>query len=225
MGFKIFVVEDNHEIVNLLRKSLSSWGFLIEACHDFNHVKTEVDQFAPHLILMDINLPYHNGFFWTQAIRKDSVVPIIFLSSRDDNTDQILAMNFGGDDYVTKPFNIELLIVKINALLRREYTFLSDRSVLKFQDFSLDIIDDQLRTGTHSVTLTRNETKLLHLLFSHQYQVVSREDIMSNLWDNDIFIDRNTLSVTLARLRQKTATIGFAKFLVTVKGKGLSLND
>ena len=153
------------------------------------------------------------------------MVPIIFLSSRDDNTDQILAMNFGGDDYVTKPFNIELLIVKINALLRREYTFVSDRSVLKFQDFSLDIIDDQLRTGTHSVTLTRNETKLLHLLFSHQYQVVSREDIMSNLWDNDIFIDRNTLSVTLARLRQKTATIGFAKFLVTVKGKGLSLND
>ena len=118
-----------------------------------------------------------------------------------------------------------MLIVKINALLRREYTFVSDRSVLKFQDFSLDIIDDQLRTETHSVTLTRNETKLLHLLFSHQYQVVSREDIMSNLWDNDIFIDRNTLSVTLARLRQKTDSIGFAKFLVTVKGKGLSLND
>ncbi|MFT9136054.1 MAG: response regulator, partial [Leuconostoc mesenteroides] len=122
MKYKIFIVEDNQEIVSLLKKGLISWGLNAVSCKDFNQVEEEITMHSPHLVLMDINLPYYNGFFWTQKIRQNSMIPIIFLSSRDEESDMILAMNFGADDYITKPFNIDLLIVKINALLRREYS-------------------------------------------------------------------------------------------------------
>lgn len=180
---------------------------------------------SPHLVLMDINLPYYNGFFWTQKIRQNSMIPIIFLSSRDEESDMILAMNFGADDYITKPFNIDLLIVKINALLRREYSFSVEKKHSQFQGYTLNIIDNQLIYDSREVVLSKNETKLLYLLFTHPNQLVTREDIMATLWDNEMFVDKNTLAVTLTRLRNKVTEIGFSKYLQTVKGKGIKLSD
>ncbi|KAA8370896.1 response regulator transcription factor [Leuconostoc carnosum] len=225
MNFKIFIVEDNKEIVSLLKKALFSWGFSVESCSDFNHVKNEINDYSPHLVLMDINLPYYNGFFWTQKIRQTSQIPIIFLSSRAEDSDMIMAMNFGADDYITKPFNIELLIVKINALLRREYSFTADRNIISFQRFTLNVVADELISDDQLVVLSKNETKLLHLLFLQPNKLVNKEEIMASLWDNETFIDRNTLAVTLTRLRKKTTEIGLAPHLITVKGRGIKLND
>lgn len=225
MKYKIFIVEDNQEIVSLLKKGLISWGLSAVSCKDFNQVEEEITMHSPHLVLMDINLPYYNGFFWTQKIRQNSMIPIIFLSSRDEESDMILAMNFGADDYITKPFNIDLLIVKINALLRREYSFCVEKKHSQFQGYTLNIIDNQLIYDSREVVLSKNETKLLYLLFTHPNQLVTREDIMATLWDNEMFVDKNTLAVTLTRLRNKVTEIGFSKYLQTVKGKGIKLSD
>lgn len=225
MNYKVFVVEDNQEIVQLLRKALSGWGMDSNSCKDFNCVEQEIKEYSPHLVLMDINLPYYNGFFWTQKIRQDSMVPIIFLSSRDEDSDMIMAMNFGADDYITKPFNIDLLVVKINALLRREYSFGVEKNSISFQGYTLNIVDSQLTYKDQEVELSKNEKKLLHILFSHPNQLVTKEDIMVSLWDNEMFIDRNTLSVTVTRLRQKVNVIGFSNYLKTIKGKGMMLDD
>ncbi|TYC47123.1 response regulator transcription factor [Leuconostoc litchii] len=224
MKYKIFIVEDNQEIVNLLMKGLTGWGLIADKCNKLNCVNQEIENYSPHLIIMDINLPYYNGFYWTQKIRQKSSVPIIFLSSRNEETDMIMAMNFGADDYITKPFNIDLLIVKINALLRREYSFGSEKTVLSFQNYKLSVVDDLILYENQQIILSKNEMKLLYLLFQHPGQVVNKEDIMAALWDDEIFVDRNTLSVTLARLRNKLTDIGFAQYLQTVKGKGIMLN-
>lgn len=225
MKYKVFIVEDNQEIVELLSKALAGWGLNSDSCKNFNSVEAEIEAYSPHLVLMDINLPYYNGFFWTQKIRQNSMIPIIFLSSRDEDSDMIMAMNFGADDYITKPFNIDLLIVKINALLRREYSFGVEKNTSSFQGYTLNIIYSQLTHGNQEVNLSKNETKLLHLLFNHPKELVMKEDIMASLWDNEMFIDRNTLSVTVTRLRQKVTDIKFSKYLKTVKGKGMMLDD
>ncbi|MDF7627119.1 response regulator transcription factor [Lactobacillaceae bacterium L1_55_11] len=225
MAYKIFIVEDNPEIVALLQKGLSSWGMAAASCHDFNQVSEEVAAYDPDLILMDVNLPFHNGFFWTQQIRSRDNTPIIFLSSRDEDSDQIMAMNFGADDYITKPFNLDLLAAKIQALLRRQHQSAGSSQRLHFAGYQLDILDNTLANDGASITLSKNETKLLHHLFSHPQQLVAREDIIADLWEDGEFIDRNTLSVTLARLRTKSAPLGFDRHLQTVKGKGLMLRD
>ncbi|CAK8054368.1 response regulator transcription factor [Eupransor demetentiae] len=225
MDYKLFIVEDNQELVALIKKGLASWGFSAESCQNFNQVDKEIAAAKPQLILMDVNLPFFNGFYWTQKIRQTSQVPIIFLSSRSEDSDQIMAMNFGADDYITKPFNMDLLIVKIKALLRREYDFSEDSGQTSFLNYTLNLVDNQLWDGANKVALTKNETKLLHLLFSHPRQTVSKEEIMTDLWEDELFIDRNTLSVTLARLRSKVGEIGLAGHIKTIKGKGVLLDD
>ncbi|MBS9338668.1 response regulator transcription factor [Fructobacillus sp. M2-14] len=227
MTERIFIVEDNQEIVDLLKKGLIGWGFDVASCQDFHDVVLEVTDFAPSLVLMDVNLPFFNGFYWTQEIRKKSLMPIIFLSSRDADTDQIMAMNLGADDYITKPFNLDLLIVKIKALLRRtaDSGHGAPTSKLMYKDFALNILENQLEKGEEAVALSKNETKLLYPLFENAGEVVARETIMEDLWDDELFVDRNTLSVMVNRIRTKTKDIDFGPHLETVKGKGLKLDD
>lgn len=227
MTDRIFIVEDNQEIVDLLKKGLTGWGFEVSSCQDFHEVVEEVTDFAPSLVLMDVNLPFFNGFYWTQEIRKQSLMPIIFLSSRDADIDQIMAMNLGADDYITKPFNLDLLIVKIKALLRRtaDSSQVSPTSKLSYKDFALNILENQLEKDGVIVSLSKNETKLLYPLFENAGEVVSRESIMEDLWDDELFVDRNTLSVMVNRIRKKTEEIEFGPHLQTVKGKGLKLDD
>lgn len=226
MTAHIFIVEDNQEIVDLLEKGLAGWGFTVSACQDFHAVDQEVLTAKPNLVLMDVNLPFFNGFYWTQAIRKQSQLPIIFLSSRAEDADQIMAMNLGADDYMTKPFNLDLLIVKIQALLRRTESAVESTStaVKDFAGFELNILDNSLSKDGQVVSLSKNETKLLYPLFEKAGQVVSKEEIMEALWDDELFIDRNTLSVMVNRIRTKTKKIGFDTVLQTVKGKGLTLH-
>ncbi|MBS9335184.1 response regulator transcription factor [Fructobacillus sp. M1-13] len=226
MDKRLFIVEDNQEIVDLLEKGLTGWGFSTASCQDFHQVATEVAAFAPDLVLMDVNLPFFNGFYWTQAIRKSSDLPIIFLSSRTEDADQIMAMNLGADDYMTKPFNLDLLIVKIQALLKRtEAQGGINSATLSFAGFALNILDNSLAFGKEQVSLSKNETKLLFPLFENAGQVVSKEELMSELWDDDLFVDRNTLSVMVNRIRTKTKSIAFDQHLQTIKGEGLVLHD
>lgn len=226
MAERIFIVEDNQEIVSLLEKGLSGWGFSTGSCQDFHQVAEEALTFQPDLVLMDVNLPFFNGFYWTQAIRKKSQLPIIFLSSRIEDADQIMAMNLGADDYMTKPFNLDLLIVKIQALLRRTTSQqVESAASLTFKGYHLDLLNSELKNNSNSIPLSKNEVKLLYPLFKQPGEIVSREAIMEALWEDELFIDRNTLSVMVNRIRSKTKAIGFDQVLETVKGKGLRLHD
>ncbi|MBS9336915.1 response regulator transcription factor [Fructobacillus parabroussonetiae] len=225
MTSRIFIVEDNQEIVHLLEKGLLSWGFSTASCQDFHQVKDELLAFQPDLVLMDVNLPFFNGFYWTQAIRQESALPIIFLSSRIEDADQIMAMNLGADDYMTKPFNLDLLIVKIKALLRRTKDQPAQATAsLSAGPYTLNLLENQLSKERAHIPLSKNEVKLLYPLFKAAKRTVSRESIMEDLWDDDLFIDRNTLSVMVNRIRTKTKAIDFDQALETVKGKGLRLN-
>lgn len=226
MAERIFIVEDNQEIVSLLEKGLSGWGFSTGACEDFHQVAEETLAFQPDLVLMDVNLPFFNGFYWTQAIRKKSALPIIFLSSRNEDADQIMAMNLGADDYMTKPFNLDLLIVKIKALLRRTAGQSQESTAsLTFKGYQLDLLNSELAAGSHHIPLSKNEVKLLYPLFQQPGEIVSREAIMEALWEDERFVDRNTLAVMVNRIRAKTRAIDFDQVLKTVKGKGLRLHD
>ncbi|SJZ36628.1 DNA-binding response regulator, OmpR family, contains REC and winged-helix (wHTH) domain [Pilibacter termitis] len=222
---KIFIVEDDEQIVTLLDKALSSWNFEIESVGDFQQVAKEVLASNPDLVLMDITLPFYNGFHWTNEIRKLSTVPIVFISSAGDNMNMVLAMNMGADDFVTKPFDIAVLTAKIQALLRRTYVFKKETSTYEFLDFQLDIEDTVLKKGSEQVELSRNEVKILSLLFQNVGQLVTKEEIMEKLWEDEHFIDKNTLSVTMTRLRKKLLELDFAKYIQTIKGKGFSLGE
>ena len=172
------------------------------------------------LVILDVILPYFDGFYWCEKIRDVSKVPIIFLSSRDSNMDVIMGMNNGGDDYITKPFSVEVLISKINALLRRSYDYVSSDSLLYYDDIILDTEKCILKRGDKSIELTKNELKILSLLIKNKDKVVSRDKIMMSLWDDDEFVNDNTLTVNITRLRNKLKYIGIEDFIKTKKGLG-----
>ncbi|HEL1584875.1 TPA: response regulator transcription factor [Streptococcus suis] len=220
---KILVIEDDKTISQLVAKNLTNWGYQVQEVQDFQMVLEQMEEFQPHLILLDIGLPFFNGYYWCQEIRKTSRVPIMFLSSHDQPMDIVMAINMGADDYVTKPFEMTVLLAKIQGLLRRTYDFVGEQSLLWFEEVSLDLKTMQVSYKQNVEELTRNEFQILRVLFEHGKEVVSREELMRELWNSDIFVDDNTLSVNIARLRKKLAELGLPDVIATKKGVGYGL--
>ncbi|WP_105125409.1 response regulator transcription factor [Streptococcus suis] len=220
---RILLVEDDRIISQLVAKNLTNWGYQVQEVQDFQTVLEQISDFQPHLILLDIGLPFFNGYYWCQEIRKTSRVPIMFLSSHDQPMDIVMAINMGADDYVTKPFEMTVLLAKIQGLLRRTYDFVGEQSVLWFEEISLDLKTMQVSYKQDVEELTRNEFQILRVLFEHGKEVVSREELMRELWNSDIFVDDNTLSVNIARLRKKLAELGLPDVIATKKGVGYGL--
>ena len=220
---KIMLVEDDPVIRQMIKQSLEQWNFQVVVVEDFTQVLSLFVQENPHLLVMDIGLPMFNGYHWAQEIRKVSTVPIMFLSSRDQAMDIVMAINMGVDDYVTKPFDSNVLLAKIQGLLRRSYEFGTDSNLLEYQGVVLNVKTMDLVVQGQTVDLTKNEFQILRVLFERKGAVVSREDIMQELWNSDFFIDDNTLSVNVARLRKKLEEAGLAGFIETKKGIGYGL--
>ena len=215
---KIFIIEDDQTIVDLLTNHLRQ-SYTVYRVNNFRDIRNEVETIKPDLILMDITLPYFNGFYWTTEIRKTSTVPILFISSSDDEMDTVMALDMGGDDFISKPFSLTILDAKIAAFLRRSQQFTTD-------DFQLDEFtlnrDGVLSNGYDQVSLSPTENKILTILFTHQDQVVSKEELLEKLWEDENFIDQNTLSVNITRLRKKIIPLGFDR-VHTVRGVGYLL--
>ncbi|NQL66576.1 response regulator transcription factor [Streptococcus suis] len=220
---KILLIEDDKVISQLVAKNLRNWSYEVEEVADFQDILSQIDRFQPHLILLDIGLPFFNGYYWCQEIRKTSRIPIMFLSSHDQPMDIVMAINMGADDYVTKPFEMTVLLAKIQGLLRRTYDFVGEQSLLWFGEISLDLKTMQVQYDQKVEELTKNEFQILRVLFEHGQEVVSREELMRQLWNSDIFVDDNTLSVNMARLRKKLDELGLPGFIATKKGVGYGL--
>ena len=220
---KILLVEDDEVIRQQVKKMLEQWGYEVVLVEDFMEVLSIFVKVEPHLVLMDIGLPLFNGYHWCQEIRKVSKVPIMFLSSRDQAMDIVMAINMGGDDFVTKPFDQNVLLAKIQGLLRRSYEFGKDQSLLEYMGVILNLKAMDLVYQGEVVSLTKNEFQILQVLFERSGNIVSREDLMKELWNSDFFIDDNTLSVNVARLRKKLETVGLKNFIETKKGVGYGL--
>lgn len=224
---KIFIVEDDTNIFNSISKELKTWNYEICGVKNFSNITEEILNESPHLVIMDIVLPYNNGYFWCSEIRKYSNVPIVFLSSKSENMDIVMAMQFGGDDYITKPFDLGVLVAKINAILRRTYDFSNITNTINFKDVVLNLEKIELQYNNENVSLTKTEMIILESLFRAKGNVVLREVIMEKCWNGDDYIDDNTLSVNITRLRKKLSEIGLNDFILTKKKLGyyLKLGD
>ncbi len=218
--YRIFVVEDDEIIARSVRRHLESWDYTVACAQDFSAVLQEFSAFAPQLVLMDIKLPLLNGYHWCAEIRKISTVPIIFLSSAADNMNIVMAVNMGADDFIAKPFDLDVLTVKVQAMLRRTYDFSGEGEVLSHQGVFLYPAEAMVSYGEDKLELTKNELRILQTLMEHKAQVVSRELLMEKLWESDSFVDENTLSVNVNRLRKKLDGIGLENFIITKKGIG-----
>lgn len=218
--YKIFIVEDDEAIANAVRKSLEAWDYEVKCCGDFRNVPCEFSEFLPHLVLMDITLPFFNGFYNCAEIRKISKVPIIFISSAADNMNIIMAMNMGGDDFIAKPFDLSVLSAKIQAVLRRTYDFSGQTGIITHNGAMLNTSDASLSYNGEKIELTKNEYRILETLLENKGKVVSRDSLMNRLWETDSFIDENTLTVNIARLRKKLEQHGLEGFISTKIGMG-----
>ncbi|HEY0222161.1 response regulator transcription factor [Lactovum miscens] len=216
---KIFIVEDDPSIVKFLKKALLV-NFQVKGVQSFRAVLQEILEFDADLVLMDIRLPFFSGFYWTTELRKGSEVPIIFISSTGDEMNQIMAMNQGADDFVTKPFSVEILVAKIKALLRRSYAF-KGAEKLEFAGFQLK--ENTLSDGVKLLELTTSESKILTVLFRAEGEIISKEKLLQALWQTDEFIDVNTLNVKMSRLKRKLEKIGFDDHIKTKRGAGYGL--
>lgn len=218
--YKIMLVEDDLTITEVLERQLQKWGYLPSIVEDFNSVLEQFEKEKPDLVLMDISLPSFNGYYWCQEIRKISKIPIIFISSADDDMNLVMAINMGADDFIPKPFKLEVVTAKIQALLRRTYAFTPETDVLKVRGLTLSVADNTISHGQRFIELTKNEFKILKLLMSQAGQIVSREEIMNELWETENYIDDNTLTVNMTRLRKRLEEIGASGFIETKKGMG-----
>jgi len=219
--FKIMIVEDEENIRTLLAQALEKWQFSTVEVTNFEHVLDDFNQAQPHLVLLDINLPVFDGFYWCQKIREISKVPIIFISSRNTNMDMIMAMNMGGDDFVNKPFSLDILIAKINALLRRTYNYVEQTpEVMAHNGIQLNVENSSMDIHGQSIDLSKNEYKLLYHLMKNQGKILSREKLLRALWDDERFVDDNTLTVNINRLRKKIEQAGIDNFIETKIGQG-----
>lgn len=218
--FKIFVVDDSKIISEKLKEELEKWGFEIVLVDDFEKVIDIFKKENPDLVVMDIALPYFDGYFWTRKIRDLSNVPIIFLSSKEDTMNKIMAMEMGADDFVSKPFDLDLLIAKIKALLRRTYDYKDNLDRLEHRGLVLDLKSMTVVFSNKSIDLSKNEFIILETLMVNKGKVVSREKLMTSLWSTDIYIDDNTLTVNISRLRKSLAGLGVDNFIKTKQGMG-----
>ena len=218
--YRIYIVEDDETIANLLQKNLNSWGYDVFCAEDFSSILQEFVRREPQLVLLDLKLPYYNGFHWCEEIRRISQVPVIFISSASDNMNIVMAMSRGADDFIAKPFDIDVLIAKIQALLRRTYSFGNPGSLLEHKGAVLNPSKGVLTWENTDIELTKNEQRILEILFEHAGKTVSRDAIMTRLWESDSFVDDNTLTVNITRIRRKLEGLGVENFIITKKGLG-----
>lgn len=218
--YRLLIVEDDAGIAGAIKTQAEMWDYTVRIAENFRDIISEFMNFQPHIVLMDIGLPFFNGFHWCNEIRKISKVPIIFISSASDNMNIVMAMNMGGDDFIVKPFDQNVLMAKTQALLRRTYDFGQDSPVLEHRGAFLNTGDNTLTYEEQRITLTKNEYRILLCLLKNKGKVVSREKLMESLWETDSFIDENTLTVNVNRLRKKLDSTGLTGFITTKFGVG-----
>ncbi len=218
--YRILIVEDDMTIAKTIKEALGKWDYEVMYVTDFRNITEQVIKFDPHLILLDVMLPFYNGYHWCNEIRKFTKVPILFISSAGDNMNIVMAINMGGDDFLVKPFDLNVLTAKIGALIRRTYSFQGKLNVIELNGVVLNLNDSTLMHDNKKIELTKNEFKIMQLLMESAGKVVSREDIMQRLWESDEFIDDNTLTVNVTRLRKKLSESGLEQYIITKKGMG-----
>ena len=218
--YRVLIVEDDEMIADSLKRHLEQWDYKVICVNDFANIMSEYASAAPQLVLMDIKLPFYNGYHWCSEIRKVSKVPIIFLSSASDNMNIVMAVNMGGDDFIAKPFDLDVLTAKVQAILRRSYDFVSQSVVLEHKRAMLNLTEATLTYGNKKLELTKNELRILQVLMENKEKVVSRDALMTKLWESDSYVDENTLSVNVNRLRKKLESVGLDDFIQTKKGIG-----
>lgn len=222
--YKIMIIEDDITIAKVVAEHLKKWDYEVYYVTDFKNILQQFIDFNPQLVLLDIVLPFFNGFHWCSEIRKISKVPVMFISSVQDNMNIVMAMNMGGDDFIVKPFDLNVLTAKVGAMLRRTYSFQGQVNVIEHRGVVLNLSDTTLTYKNNKIELTKNDYKILQILMENVGKVVSREDIMQRLWESDNFIDDNTLTVNITRLRKKLAEYGLKDFIITKKGLGYMVN-
>ena len=223
--YRIFIVEDDAVIAQALAGALTQWGYEVKTAENFQNITEEFTLFQPHLVLMDIGLPFFNGYHWCSEIRRRSKTPIVFISSASDNMNIVMAINMGGDDFITKPFDLNVAVAKVQDMLRRTYDFQGQTNVLEHRGAILNLGDATLEYQGKKIDLTKNEFKILQLLLENKGHTVERDAIMQRLWESESFIDDNTLSVNMTRLRRKLEDLGLGQFILTKKGVGYLIKE
>ena len=218
--YRILIVEDDLGIAQAMQNQIQTWNLEAQCVENFRDVMKEFAAYDPQLVLLDISLPFYNGYYWCTEIRKVSKVPILFISSASDNMNSVMAMNMGGDDFIAKPFDLNVLMAKIQATLRRTYDFGGQVSILQHRGAILNISDATLTYEGQRIELTKNDYRLLRTLMENKGKVVSRDMLMQKLWEMDSFVDENALTVNIARLRKKLENAGLTDFIGTKKGLG-----
>lgn len=223
---KIYIVEDDEKIASYLHEFIEKYGYEVEVCHNFDDVMEQFSIFLPDLVLLDINLPRYDGFYWCVKMRQQSTCPVIFLSARTDDLDQIRALDNGGDDYITKPFHPEMVMAKIRSHLRRAYGEYAVKSERIVEQYGLQLFPErlELKFNDQVVLLTKNEANLIEQLMDRFPRVSGRNDLLETLWDDETFVDDNTLNVNITRVRKKFKQLGIEDSIDTVRGVGYRLN-
>lgn len=218
--YRIMIVEDDPVIANTVKNHMNQWGWESKCIEDFQNVLGFFVEYSPQLVLLDISLPFYNGYHWCSQIRRISKVPIIFLSSASDNVNIVMAVNMGGDDFISKPFDLNVLTAKVQAMLRRTYDFVGEARLLEHKGAIFNDSEGTLAFQGKKVEFTKNEHKILQMLLEQKGKTVTREALMTRLWETDSYVDDNTLTVNMARLRKKLDQAGLKEFITTKKGSG-----
>lgn len=217
---KIIIVEDDQVIREELENLLNRYGYEVKSPSDFSNIIDYIEKENANIILLDINLPFFDGYHICREVRKKSDVPIIIVTSRDSQVDELMSMNFGADDFITKPYNTEILLARISSILKRTYGNNSLQDTLTYKNLNINLANATIRVGEKSLELTKNEIKILSFLIKNKGNIVSRETLMNYLWNSDCFVDDNTLSVNVTRLRKKLIDIGAENIIETKRGLG-----
>lgn len=218
--YKILIIEDDFTIASMMKKQLEGWEYSVKCANNFHDILSEFAEFDPHIVLIDIMLPFYNGYHWCREIRKISEVPVVFISSASDNMNIVMAMDMGGDDFIAKPLDLNVMTAKIRAMLRRTYDMGSKIPVLEHNGAVLNLNDTTLSYNGNKIELTKNDFRILETLMENRGKVVSRDSLMTKLWQIDCYVEENTLTVNVTRLRKKLEAIGLTDFIKTKIGAG-----
>ena len=218
--YRILIIEDDERIASAIKKHLETWGLEAACAENLRDIMPQFSAFSPHLILLDLSLPFYDGYYWCEKIRKISKIPVVFISSASENMNIVMAMNMGGDDFIAKPFDFHVLMAKIQAILRRTYDFAGQTKLIEHRGAILNTADASLTYNGEKIELTKNDYRILSALMENKGKVVSRDTMMTKLWESDAYVDENTLNVNMARLRKKLEQVGFSDLIVTRKGIG-----
>lgn len=218
--YRIFIVEDDAVIAKILKEHLEKWDYQVDIACDLKNVTDEFEKINPHVVLMDISLPFYNGYHWCTQIRSKSNVPVIFISSMNENMNIVMAINMGGDDFISKPFDLNVVTAKIQAIIRRTYSFSKEQDFIDYNHVRLNLSDCTIMSDDKKIELTKNEYRIMLSLMENAGHIVPRDKLMEKLWESEAFVDDNTLTVNINRLRKKLEENGIQNFIKTKKGTG-----